>query len=72
MPCLFCAGIEGRYKPESDTDYVCSRCVQVLLSVDQAHLQRAYLKAIDKGYTNKARAISQGMVTNQRPPKPYQ
>ena len=55
MMCLFCAGIEKNYKP--GTDFICSRCVQILLAADQEQLKKAYQKAMDKGYTNKAYAI---------------
>ena len=55
MLCLFCAGIEKNCKP--GTDFICSRCVQILLAADQEQLKRAYQKAMDKGYTNKAYAI---------------
>ena len=54
--CLFCAGIEKNYK--HGTDFICSRCVQILLAADQDKLKRAYQKAMDKGYINKAHAIA--------------
>jgi len=57
MQCLFCFGQEKNYKPDPNIDFICSSCVQLLLNADQTDLRRAYLKAIEKGFTNKARAI---------------
>jgi hypothetical protein len=55
--CLFCNRLEKKYKPEPNNYFICSQCVQLLLSADQSELKRAYSKAIEKGYSNKARAI---------------
>ena len=57
MLCLFCAGIEKNCKP-AGTDFICSRCVQILLAADQDQLKKAYQKAVDKGYINKAHGIA--------------
>ncbi len=70
--CLFCNELEQKYKPESDKYLICSRCVQILLSADQAELKRSYSKAIEKGYPNKARAIESFLIpeeTNARETK---
>jgi len=55
--CLFCNGKEPNYKPGPGIDFICSRCVQLLLGADQNDLKKAYAKAIEKGYPGKARAI---------------
>ena len=55
--CLVCNFHENNYKPGLDTDYICSRCVQILLQANTVELKRAYDKAIEMGYPNKARAI---------------
>ena len=56
--CLICDDDEAsRYNPGKGKDFICSRCVQILLATDQEHLNRAYQKAMDKGYINKAYAI---------------
>lgn len=72
MPCLFCGGQEKNYKPPPNTDFICSRCVQLLLSVSQVDLLKAHAKAIKKGYANKARAIESFIIedeTNDRKTK---
>ncbi len=63
--CLFCNRLEKKYKPESDKYFICSRCVQILLSADQAELKRSYSKAIEKGYPNKARAIESFLIPEE-------
>ena len=55
--CLFCNGKELNYKPGPNVDFICSRCVQLFLSADQNDLKKAYIKAIEKGYPDRARAI---------------
>ena len=56
--CLMCNDNEtSEYTPGNGADFVCSRCVQLLLTADQILLIRAYQKARDTGYTDKARAI---------------
>jgi len=57
MDCLFCSDSEPEYKPGAGIDFVCSLCVQMLLEADQQDLSRAYAKAIEKGFSNKARAV---------------
>jgi hypothetical protein len=64
--CLFCNGLEIKYKPETGIDFICSRCVQMLLAADQEELKRAYDKAIDKGYTNKASAIESFLIPEDK------
>ncbi len=70
--CLFCNRLEKKYIPEPGKYFICSHCVQLLLSADQAELMRAYNKAIEKGYSNKARAIESFLIpeeTNARETK---
>jgi len=62
MGCLFCNGQERGYKPSSGVDFICCQCVQLLLGADQDGLKRAYAKAIEKGYRNKAKAIESFLV----------
>ena len=74
--CLFCNEPEptpGYRISNKDVEFVCSRCVQILLGAEQLHLRRAYEKAIDKGYHGKGTAIKsfliQGGEDGQRPEK---
>jgi hypothetical protein len=60
--CLFCNGLEIKYKPETGNDFLCSRCVQMFLAADQQDLKRAHSKAIEKGFTNKANAIESFLI----------
>ena len=60
--CLFCNGMDIKYKPESSKDFICSRCVQLLLAADQQDLKRAYTKALEKESTNKAKAIESFLI----------
>jgi hypothetical protein len=55
--CLFCNGKEPNYKPGPGIDFICSRCVQLLLGADQNDLKKAHVKAIEKGYPDKAKSI---------------
>ena len=64
--CLFCNNPEPNYKPDMNADFICSRCVQMLLAADQEELKRAYDKAIDKGYTNKASAIESFLIPEDK------
>jgi hypothetical protein len=65
--CLFCNQEEGHgYHPEKEIDFICSRCVQILLSAEQLHLKRAYDKAISKVYENKAHAIESFLIPEDR------
>jgi hypothetical protein len=63
--CLFCNNSDKKYKPESDKYFICSRCVQLLLSADQRELSRAYNTAIEKGYSDKARAIGSFLMQEE-------
>ena len=61
--CPFCNREEGhKYKPGKDFEFICSRCVQLFSSSKQGDLKRAYKKAIDKGYLNKAKAIESFLI----------
>ena len=55
--CLFCGRPEKGYKPSKSVDFICSRCVQLLLAADQVQLKRAYEKAARLGFVGKAEAI---------------
>ena len=57
--CLFCK--KSAYK--TDKEYICGSCVQVLFKAYQADLKRAYNKALEKGYRDKARAIESFLIT---------
>ncbi len=59
--CLFCCQLE--YK--TDADYIYGSCVQLLINADQVDLKRAYNKAIEKGYSNKARAIESFLIPKE-------
>jgi hypothetical protein len=63
--CLFCNRDEKNYKPDKSTYFICSKCVQLLYSTDQESLSRAYEKAIEKGYSNKARAIESFLMPEE-------
>ena len=73
MNCLFCCDPDTDDKPESSKDFICSLCVQILISATQEELKRAHTKAIEKGYARKAKAIKsfliEGMVNNDRETK---
>ena len=60
--CLFCGKPEKGYKPSKSVDFICSRCVQLLLSADQGQLERAYKKAVRLGYMGKASAIKAFLI----------
>lgn len=59
-PCLFCS--QGF---ESEVEHICSSCVQLLLNADQEDLSKAHTKAIEKGYTHKARAIESFLIPEE-------
>ena len=65
MECLFCGFPEPGYWPDLDKEFICSRCVQILLSADQEDLNRAYHKALEKGYPNKAKAIKSFLIPEE-------
>jgi len=59
MGCLFCHKEEGyNYRPEKEIEFVCSRCVQILLRAEQDDLKRAYAKALKHGYESKAKPVA--------------
>jgi hypothetical protein len=60
--CLFCGRPEKGYKPSKSVDFICSRCVQLLLSADQDELRHAYDKALSLGYMAKASAIKTFLI----------
>jgi len=62
MGCLFCNNQEPSYMSGSGIDFICSRCVPLLLGADQNDLRKAHAKAIEKGYRNKANAIESFLV----------
>jgi hypothetical protein len=55
--CLFCGQPEKVFKPPMSVDFICGRCVQLLLAADQGQLRRAYEKAVRLGFVRKAEAI---------------
>ena len=57
MFCLFCNEPENNYKPDPDKEFICGRCVQLMLMADQDELRRAHTKAVILGYPRKAGAI---------------
>ena len=64
--CLFCNREKGPwYKPEKDVDFICSGCVQLLISVEQVHLKRAHEKAVSRGYEKKAKAIESFLIPEE-------
>ena len=66
MDCQFCGFPEPAHRPSLDKEFICSGCVQLLLSADQTELKRAYSKAIEKGYPNKARAIESFLTPEEK------
>ena len=72
MYCLFCGSQEKNYKPPPNIDFICSRCVQLLLSAEQSELKRALAKAAEMGFENKVLALQSFIVedeTNDRQTK---
>ena len=65
MGCLFCIDLEKNYKPDPGNDFICSQCVRLFLGADQLDLKRAYWKAIEMGYSNKARAIESFLIPEE-------
>lgn len=66
MDCLFCRFPESGYKSEAEKEFICSKCVQHFLSADQPELMRAYKRAIEKGYSDKARAIKSFLIPEEK------
>ena len=62
MDCQFCGFPEPAYRSDLDKEFICSRCVQLLLSASQEDLNRAYIKAIEMGYSAKAKAIESFLI----------
>jgi hypothetical protein len=62
--CLFCNEPEPSYKPE--VDYICGSCVVLLADADQDDLKKAYAKALDKGYSNKASALESFIIPEEK------
>ena len=62
ISCQFCGFSENGYKSDPEREFICSQCVQLLLSADQEDLNRAYIKSIEKDYPNKARAIESFLI----------
>jgi len=65
MGCLFCNYSEPNYKPETGKDFICSQCFQNLIAGDQEDLKQAHAIAIEKGFTNKARAIESFLIPEE-------
>ena len=63
MLCLFCNGEEKNYK--SDVDFICSSCVILLAGAEQDELKKAYAKAIEKGFKDKAYAIESFLMQEE-------
>ena len=73
MNCLFCCDPDTDDKPKPGKDLICPLCVRMLLAADQEDLKRAYGKAIERGYSRKAKAIEsflfEGEITDERETK---
>ena len=65
MKCLFCDGREKNCKPTKGIDYICSSCVLLLVDANQDDLKRAYVKAVEKGYENKASALKSFIIEDE-------
>jgi hypothetical protein len=66
MSCLFCGFPEPAYRSGSDNEFICSRCIQPLLFANQEDLNRAYVKAIEMGYSGKAKAIESFLIPEEK------
>ncbi len=57
--CLWCNGLEPSkgYKPGKDIDFICSKCVQMLLGFSQKDLVKGYKLAKQKGFESKILAL---------------
>jgi hypothetical protein len=66
MDCLFCGFPEIAYKPSPEKEFICSKCIQILLLADQEDLYRAHTKAIEMGYATKARAIASFLIPEEK------
>ena len=65
MGCLFCGNLEKDYKPDPGNDFICSKCVQILLSAGSEGLMQAHELSIEKGCTNKAGAIESFLMPRE-------
>lgn len=65
MKCLFCDGQEMNYKPAKAVDYICSCCVLLLAAANKDDLKRAYAKAMEKGFKNKASALKSFIIEDK-------
>ena len=63
--CLFCNNSELNYKTDKGIDYVCSSCVLLLSDANQEDLKRAYVKAMEKGFENKASALKSFIIEDE-------
>jgi hypothetical protein len=64
MSCLFCLK-EEKYNKNNNINYICSKCVQVLLRADQDDLKRAHKKAVEKKYYNKLSALESFIIPEE-------
>ena len=63
--CLFCNNPELKYEPGKDIKFVCSSCVLLLEGANQDDLKRAYVKAMEKGFENKATALKSFFIEDE-------
>jgi len=63
--CLYCGQPEKSCKPSKSVDFICGRCVQLLITADQADLKLSYEKALTKGHIEKASAIKSFLVEEE-------
>ena len=73
--CLLCNGIEKNYKPDSQADFICGNCVQILLGASLEERIKAHQKTVAYGYGNKAKAIEMFLLkeddSEQRKPEKH-
>jgi hypothetical protein len=72
MECLFCNDLEPNYQPEPGKDFICSQCVQLLLSADQkAKAIESFLEPEDinvrKTKVSKRNMVRKGHMRTIRP-----
>ena len=65
MNCLLSDGMEKDYKPAKGVDYICSSCVLLLADANQDDLKRAFVKAVEKGFKNKASALKSFIIEDE-------
>jgi hypothetical protein len=74
-PCLFCSqedsGLKNKCTPGRDVDFVCSRCVTILLGTEQSELKRGVEIAAEKNLVGKVESLKMFIepeeVVNVRP-----